>query len=118
MQTHVRNPFTEKVYRLIDLLDTCSGNDLDLILFKDIEQDPTSPINKTKAITADDRYPIILMPTSNNKYSIIDGNHRYLRMKYQKKTASIAFVVDARNFAQIKDSWDSFPKVGCASCEE
>ena len=119
MQTHIQNPITKKIYRLVDLLDTCTANDLDLILFKKIEQDPSSPINKTKVFTSDTRYPIVLMPTNDDKYSIIDGNHRYLKMVYTKKTASIAFVVDGNNFNQIKDSWDSYPRVGgCMSCEE
>tara|TARA_Y100000114_G_scaffold109301_1_gene102751 strand:- start:1749 stop:2105 length:357 start_codon:yes stop_codon:yes gene_type:complete len=118
MQLHVENPYTQKKYRLQDILGTCTGNSLNLILFKNIEQDPSSPIHKGRVMTADTRYPI-LVALKNNKYLIVDGNHRYLKMRAQKKTACVAFVVTQENFDKVKDSWDSYPAVRlCGGCSE
>ena len=118
MQIHVKNPYTQKVYRLQDILGTCTGRNLNLILFKDIKQDSSSPIYKARVMTADTRYPILVVPKDNH-YLILDGNHRYLRMKSQDQTACVAFVVTQKNFDKVKDSWDSYPEVAlCGGCGE
>ena len=100
MQIHVKNPYTQKVYRLQDILSTCTGNNLNLILFKNIKQDLSSPIYKARVMTADTRYPILVAP-KNDDYLIIDGNHRYLKLRSQKKTACVAFVVTQKNFDKM-----------------
>ena len=117
MQTHVKNPYTKKVYRLQDLLGTCTATNLNLILFKNIELD-SSTIYRSKVIIADVRYPIVLTPKGNGKYLIIDGNHRYTRMKEKNLTACIAFVVKQEDFANIKESWNEYPQVLCGGCQE
>ena len=110
MQTHVKNPLTGKVYRLQDVLNTCTGNSLNLILFKNIELD-SSTIYKSKVIVSDIRYPIVVMPKGDGKYLIIDGNHRYTRMKSKDVKACVAFVVKQKHFDKIKTLGDTYPEV-------
>ena len=123
MQPYIENPFTSKkiVYRLKDLLNVCKASDLNLIIFKNIVfQAKPYGHNKTKILTVDTRYPIIVALKKDNKYHIVDGNHRYLKMKLENKTACLAFVVTPEHLTQIKDSWSSYPvtKTSCSGCEE
>jgi len=122
MQIYLRNILStdKRVYRLIDLLDTCKASDLKLILFKDlIFNQPKTKITKSEIHMVDTRYPILVTP-NGDKYDIVDGHHRYLKMKLENKQACIAFVISAKNFTQIKDSWKDYPRVikGCESCGE
>lgn len=122
MQTHVKNIFTSKqrVYKLQDLLGTCKANNLELIIFKNIiYEKPERPINKARLHCSDTRYPIVLA-NLNGKYHILDGNHRYLKMRLENKTACIAFVVSSKNFEQLTESWAEFPDTisSCGGCAE
>ena len=117
---YVKNPFLTKkrVYRTNDLLATCKGNNLNLIIFKYLTGKFSKKHVKHRLLTADTRYPIIVCPIEDGKYFIVDGNHRYLRMKADGKTACIAFVVGPENFEQIKDSWSDYPETPCEGCAE
>jgi hypothetical protein len=122
MQIYLRNILSsdKRVYRLRDLLDTCKGSDLNLIFFKDIIFNSyRTKITKSAIHMVDTRYPILVTP-NGDKYDIVDGHHRYLKMKLENNNACIAFVISNDNFAQIKDSWKDYPRVlvGCEGCEE
>ena len=122
MQIYLRDFLStdQRVYRLKDLLDTCKASDLNLIFFKDIIfNQPKTKITKSDIHMVDTRYPILVTP-NGDKYDIVDGHHRYLKMKLENNKACIAFVISAKNFAQIKDSWKDYPRVtaGCESCGE
>ena len=117
---YVKNPYLtqKKVYRTIDLLATCKGNDLNIITFKYLTGKFSKKYVQFRLLTADMRYPIIVCPIENDKYFIVDGNHRYLRMKAEGKTACVAFVVGRENFEQIKESWNDYPESPCEGCAE
>lgn len=122
MQIYLRNFLStnQEVYKLKDLLTTCKASDLNLIFFKDIIfKRPLAKYTQPSIHMVDTRYPI-LVTRNGDKYDIVDGHHRYLKMKLEKNTACIAFVIGPENFNQIKDSWEDYPRVlaDCNSCGE
>ena len=60
---YVKNPYLtqKKVYRTIDLLATCKGNDLNIITFKYLTGKFSKKYVQFRLLTADMRYPIICL---------------------------------------------------------
>lgn len=92
-------PNKEYRYPLQTWLKLCKANSLSIIPFAQIEL--AKPQSLVRYHLCDTRFPCILYKNPNDKYLVIDGNHRIQRQIDQGESTGIFFIITPKQLNEL-----------------